>query len=207
MLPSTGLAHPLGAKEYWPVYDAADRLGCALAVHGGAHEGLGMDNMNQFIPVHALGHPIGLMVGFGSMVFNGVLDRFANLRVGFLEGGIGWLPLCLERFDRSHETFIDFDPDGEYLLLGEGEKVSDRVRRHTNAGRLFVGCEGAEATMAGAIQMVGSGPFMFSSDFPHEVNNAYCKHEIEEILEHEALTPDDRQAILHGNAERFYGLA
>ena len=47
---------------------------------------------------------------------------------------------------------------------------------------------------------------MFSSDFPREVNNADCKAEIEEILEHDALTPDDREAILHGNAERFYGL-
>ena len=57
-----------------------------------------------------------------------------------------------------------------------------------------------------AIRMVGSEPFLFSSDFPHEVNNAYCRAEIDEILEHEALTPADREAILHANAERFYGL-
>ena len=54
--------------------------------------------------------------------------------------------------------------------------------------------------------MVGNKPFMFSSDFPHEVNNDYCRHEIEEIQEHRRLSDDDKHAVLHGNAERFYGL-
>ena len=47
---------------------------------------------------------------------------------------------------------------------------------------------------------------MFSSDFPHEVNNEYCKHEIEEIIENDHLSDADKHAVLHGNAERFYGL-
>ena len=34
MLPTRGLPNHLGAKEYWPVYEEADRLGCCLAVHG-----------------------------------------------------------------------------------------------------------------------------------------------------------------------------
>jgi len=47
---------------------------------------------------------------------------------------------------------------------------------------------------------------MFSSDFPHEVNNEYCRGEIREIAEHEHMTEDDKHAVLHGNAERFYRL-
>ena len=60
MMPSNGLPSPLGAKMYWPVYAEADRLGCCLAVHGGAHDRFGMDHMNMYVPVHALGHPWGL---------------------------------------------------------------------------------------------------------------------------------------------------
>ena len=33
VLPSNGLKGNLGSKEYWPVYEEADRLGCVLAVH------------------------------------------------------------------------------------------------------------------------------------------------------------------------------
>ena len=47
---------------------------------------------------------------------------------------------------------------------------------------------------------------MLSSDFPNEVNNDYCKREIEEIIENRDLTEDDKHAVLHRNAERFYGL-
>ena len=57
MMPSNGLAQPLGAKVYWPIYEEADRLGCCLAVHGGCHDRFGMDHMNMYVPVHALGHP------------------------------------------------------------------------------------------------------------------------------------------------------
>ena len=59
MLPSTGLANHLGARVYWPVYEEANRLGIAVAFHGGCHMGLGMDNLNLFAPVHAMGHPFG----------------------------------------------------------------------------------------------------------------------------------------------------
>ena len=113
MLPSTGLKDHLGAKEYWPVYREADRLGCALGVHGGAHSGLGFDHLNNYTPVGALGHPFGLLINFAGIVFNGILDRFPNARFGFMEGGVAWLLLGLERFERAHETHIQYNPRGE----------------------------------------------------------------------------------------------
>ena len=39
MLPSTGIQSNLGDQRYWPIYEEANRLGCAIGVHGGAHEG------------------------------------------------------------------------------------------------------------------------------------------------------------------------
>jgi predicted TIM-barrel fold metal-dependent hydrolase len=71
MLPSMGLAYPLGAKVYWPVYEEAERLGCALGIHGGSHSGLGMDHFNVYAPVHSLGHPFGQLMGFACVIFNG----------------------------------------------------------------------------------------------------------------------------------------
>ena len=48
---------------------------------------------------------------------------------------------------------------------------------------------------------------MFSSDFPHEVNNVFCKDEIEELLETRVSTQAEKELILAGNADRFYGLS
>ena len=84
MLPSTGLPNHLGAIEYWPVYEEAERLGCCLAVHGGAHSGIGLDYMNVYTPVHALGHPFGITISFAGILFNGIFDRYPGLRMAFL---------------------------------------------------------------------------------------------------------------------------
>ena len=47
---------------------------------------------------------------------------------------------------------------------------------------------------------------MFSSDYPHEVNNEFCKHEINEFIENDEISDGDKAAFLHGNARRFYNL-
>ncbi|HWP57847.1 MAG TPA: amidohydrolase family protein [Candidatus Acidoferrales bacterium] len=207
MIPSMGLKGHLGGREYWPVYEEAHRLGCCLGIHGGAHEGLGMDYLSPYAPVHALGHPFGQMIAFGGIVFNGIFDKFPNLKIGFLEAGVAWLLVCLERFDRSWETHIQYDPEGAYLKLCPGEKVSEYIVRQIEAGRIFIGCEGNEPLLAQAVRTVGNKPFMFSSDFPHEVNDEICKKELAELVHNEELAEQDREAFLHRNAERFYGLA
>ena len=206
MLPTTGLKDHLGAKEYWPVYAEADRLGCALGLHGGAHSGLGFDHMNVYTPVNAMGHPLALLINFSGILFNGIFDRYPSAKFGFMEGGVAWLLLALERFDRAHETHVQWNPRAE-LSPAPDENVSDYISQHVKAGRLFVGCEGDEPGLVYAAQQVGAEAFIFSSDFPHEVNNELCKEEIRELQELEELTTADKEAILHGNAERFYGLA
>ena len=205
MLPTRGLPNHLGAKEYWPVYEEADRLGCCLAVHGGSHSGMGFDHLNVYAPVHAMGHPVGLMAAFAGVVFNGVLDHYPNARWGFLEGGVAWFMLCMERFDRSYETHVDLDPRGELLKLRDGERVSDYILRHIHDGRLFVGCEGTEPLISEALRLTGGKCFVFSSDFPHEVNADICKHELSEIFENTKITGEERTGVLSENARALYG--
>lgn len=204
MLPSMGLPLHLGHKAYWPFYAEASKMGCALGVHGGCHSGLGMDTFNVFAAIHALGHPYGVGVCFASMVINGVFDKFPNLRVGYLEGGVGWFIMALERLTGSYRAFTPMDPRQELLRLEPGETVADYIIRHIKRGQIFVGVEGDEPALAYAVKVAGNEAFVYSSDFPHEVNNETCKEEIEEVLENPELTDADRQAILHDNPQRFY---
>ncbi|HLQ32981.1 MAG TPA: amidohydrolase family protein [Chloroflexota bacterium] len=205
MLPSTGLKDHLGAEEFWPVYREADRLGCAIGVHGGAHSGMGFDHMNVYTPVPAIGHPHGLLFQFAGMLFNGVFDQFPHARFGFMEGGVAWSLVAFERFERSHRAHIQWNPRGQ-LTPAADESVEEYIRKHVREGRLYIGCEGDEPSIAHAISLLGPEAFVFSSDFPHEVNNDICKHEIGEFLENPDLTQDDKEAVMHANAERFYGL-
>jgi predicted TIM-barrel fold metal-dependent hydrolase len=205
MLPSTGFPNHLGAKEYWPVYAEADRLGCAIGVHGGAHSGMGFDHLNVYTPVGGMGHPFGLMINFAGILFNGILDRYPNVRFGFLEGGVAWSLLALERFEREHETHVQWNPRGELSPTAD-VKLTDYLRKHVREGRLYIGCEGNEPSLAEAVRELGEEAYVYSSDFPHEVNNAICKAELLELQRNEDLSESAKEAILHGNAERFYRL-
>jgi len=207
VIPSNSLhAPPLGTPTYFPIYEAANELRCCVAIHGGVHGSMGMDGLDPYAAVHAIGHPLGQMISLASIVFNGVLERFPNVRFGFLEGGVAWLLFCLERFDRSYGTHVMRDPRGSYLKLESGEKVSDYIIRHVKARRIFVGCEGGEPLLGTAVKMVGNEPFMYSTDFPHEVNAETCKKELDELIENGELSEADKDAILYENAVEFYRL-
>ena len=206
VLPSVGLKSPLGAKEYWPVYAEAERLGCALSVHGASGLRLGFDYISTRPAAHAISHPFGLLINLSSMVFTGVFDRFPGLRVAFLEGGVAWFLVAWERFDRSWATHVPFNPRNELLVLDEGQTVADYLARLADDGRLVIGCEGEEPDLARGIELVGSGAFMFSSDYPHEVSAQMCKEEVADIREHEALTDAQKADLLGRTAGRFYGL-
>jgi uncharacterized protein len=209
MLPSNGEAIQghLGNKIYWPLYEEAEKLGCALSVHVGCLHHMGLDSFSTYYPAHALGHPFSLMIQAAGMLAHGVFERFPNLRVGFLEGGATWVSFMMDRLDRSyHDGHMQLDLHGE--LVGgprQGEKASDYFKKCLHAGRIFVGFDCDDEGLGTAINKAGREPFLFGSDFPHEVfDAAKCRHEIDELLARKDLTHADKEAALGGNALRFY---
>lgn len=200
MLPSRGLPMDLGHKTYWPVYAEAERLGCALAVHGGCHHSMGLDTFETFVPIHGLGHPFSLIIAFTGMVYHGVFNQFPRLRVGFLEGGAGWVTFWMDRMDRSHSYHIELNLRGKY----KGPPPEQRPSDYLKSGQVFVGCEGGEEGLAYQVQRAGNHHFLFASDFPHEIAPEDIVHEVREVLGFPGLTDEDKAAILRDNAKRFY---
>jgi len=209
MLPSNGEAIQghLGNKIYWPIYEEAEKLGCALAVHVGSLHHVGLDSFSTYYPAHALGHPFSLMVQAAGMLAHGVFQRFPKLRVAFLEGGATWVPFMMDRLDRSyHDGHVQLDLNGNPVGGPErGEKASDYFKKQIREGRVFVGFDCDDDGLGTAVVKAGREAFLFGSDFPHEVFDAKkCRHEIDELMAREDLSDEDKKAALGGNALRFY---
>jgi predicted TIM-barrel fold metal-dependent hydrolase len=190
MLPSNGLTPHLSAKHFWPVYEEAAKLDCALAVHGGCYGGLGFDTYTVFPATRALGMPVPLAIAATGLIVDGVLDEFPNLRIGFLEGGTSWIPMVIDRLERELEY--------------GGLRIKRKPLDYFKSGKLFVSCEGNEKALSYAIERVGPEPFMFASDFPHEISLDNCMEEIDEIVERHDIDTQHKEMILGANARRFY---
>ena len=130
MLPSNGLDRHYGSDEFNPLYEEAEKLDCALAVHGGCYGDLGFNSFKVFPATRALGMPFPLAIHMTGMMSEGVFDRFPELRVGFLEGGTAWIPLVLDRLNREVE-------------YGGLQLKKDPIE-YFRSGKVFVGCEGNE---------------------------------------------------------------
>ena len=126
------------------------------------------------------------------MIVDGVFDAFPTLRVGFLEGGTSWIPMVLDRLERELEY--------------GGLRIERKPVDYFSRDKVFVSCEGNEKALAYGIERVGPEPFMFASDFPHEISLDNCMEEINEILERNDLEPEHKTAILGDNARRFYAI-
>ncbi|HLY66289.1 MAG TPA: amidohydrolase family protein [Chloroflexota bacterium] len=192
MIPSNGLNEHISSQKYWPIYERAQKLDCVMAVHGGCYGNLGFNTYTIFPATRALGMPFPLAIAMTGLIVDGVFDAFPRLRFGFLEGGTAWVPLVIDRLEREVEY--------------GGLKVKRPIQDYFSDGHVFIGCEGNEKALAYAIQRIGSGPFMFASDFPHEISIDNCSEEIDEILERTDLPEEHKNAILGDNARRFYGL-
>ena len=178
-----------------------------LAVHVGCLHRMGLDSFTTYYPAHALGHPFSLMIQCAGMLAHGVFDRYPDLRVAFLEGGATWVPFMMDRLDRSyHHGHRQLDREGR--LIGgpaPGEKASEYFRKQLSAGRIFAGFDCDDDGLNTAVEKGGSHAFLFGSDFPHEVfDAAKCRHEIDELLNRSDISQEDKNAVLGGNALRFY---
>jgi predicted TIM-barrel fold metal-dependent hydrolase len=194
----------LGSEYYYPVYETAQALDVGIGIHGGGFEGLGFDDLNVYAPANALGHPVSQLIALAGMLFNGVFETFPRLRVAYLEAGAAWILMAGERFSESFKLLQPLE-QSRGLHLPKGTSVLDYLRNLMAQGRIVLGAEGGEHHLTTAIDYLGCQPFMYSSDFPHEVGVESCRHELEELSE---LPIDDeaKRLMRGGTARKFYKL-
>src|SRR5262249_57190636 len=78
-------------------------------------------SLNRFASVHGLGFPFYNILHATNWVTNGLGERFPQLKVIWIEGGLAWIPFLMQRLD--HEFMLR---SSEYPLLKR--KPSDYMR-------------------------------------------------------------------------------
>ncbi len=111
----------------------------------------------NFTSVSFMAIPGPPMQTLATMIFDGVLERFPELRLGVIEQGAAWLPGWMRSMDSAAHAFRKNEERLQKLRLRPSEYVRRQVRvtpyPHEPAGWI--------------VQQTGPEVCLFSSDYPH----------------------------------------
>ena len=141
----------------------------------------------NFRSVDYMAIPTAPMQTLATMIFDGVLDRFPNLRIGVIEQGASWVPSWMRFMDSSFDAFRKGEERLQKLSLRPSEFVKRQVR---------VTPYPAE-DVGWIIAQSGESIALFSSDYPHVEGGRHPLGRFESSL---ADTPEPaRHRFYHDN--------
>ena len=200
VLPMPVKGRYMNAPACDPLWQEIQGLGVPLLFHGtsgGASEDYVSNRFRRNPNFRTLNHsaafPLELMMALSAMTTGGVLKRFPNLRVGFLEGNCAWLPWWLHRLDDQWEKY------------GGGESVRlDALPSEYFKGQCFIGTDVDETLLRVVIDEIGDDNIVMSTDYPH-ADGPY-PHGTQTFLELPGVNLESKRKILWDNCVRLYAL-
>ncbi|MCA9878527.1 MAG: amidohydrolase [Thermomicrobiales bacterium] len=189
-------SEPLGRRKYWPMYEAAQRHSLPVAVHFGGLGGRAITGSGwpYFYLEDHVGMPQTFQAHVASLIFEGVFERFPDLKLIIIEGGIAWLPPFMWRMDRAWEQLRAEVPHVR-------RPPSEYVRQH-----LWVTTQPMEEPprRGDFLQLLRhldmNDKIMFATDYPH------WDFDAPDAAFPVRLPPDLEQKFMAGNARALYGL-
>lgn len=189
---------PCGQRRYLPLFEAAAEHGLPVALHPGA-EGTGSSHPptpvgwpTRYLEWHNM-LPLTAMAQLNSLVCEGVFERFPDLRVVLVEGGLSWLPQLMWRMDKNYKALRDTAP---WLRRLPSDYVKEHVRLTTQP---LEEPDRPEYLLQMLTMMAAWRTVMFSSDYPHWDNDnprlVFRRCEVEL-----------RERIMGGTASELYQL-
>lgn len=191
----------MNSPECDALWKEISRLNVPLAFHG-TSGGASKDYVsNRFrgkpnfrTQNHSSAFPLELMLALSSMIVGGVLERFPDMRVGFLEGNCGWLPWWLHRLDDQWKKY----GGGESIQLSA--KPSEYFLR-----QCFIGTDVDEELLKVVVNEIGDDNIVMSVDYPHA--DGPFPNGVKEFLELPGVSLESKKKIMWGNCLRLYGFS
>jgi uncharacterized protein len=130
-----------------------------------------------------------------TMIFDGVFERFPDLRVGVIEQGAIWVPSWMRQMEAAFDAFARHEDRLRKLSL----RPSEYVRRQTRFTPY------PTEDVGWIIEQSGSEVCMFSSDYPHVEGGRRPIERFEASMANTSAA--SRQAFYHDNFVDLMGSA
>jgi predicted TIM-barrel fold metal-dependent hydrolase len=187
------LSHP----SFGPFWDEFARTGLPLCVHMGASFPPFDQVVETFLDAHTLSMALPAQMAFVALVGRGMLDRYPDLRVAFMEFGAEWLFYMVGRIGH----YLDRDRMVQPPALNS-RMPNWPIREYMKSGRIFVCGEMEDPLIKEEISLLGEDQLLFSSDYPH---GEARENAAAELLGREDITEGQKRKIFYDNPVRLFG--
>ena len=181
----------LSSPQFDPFWAKAQELGAVIFIHPQGIPELQQRLQGNGFLGNVIGNPLETTIALSHLIFEGVLDRFPDLKICSAHGG-GYLPSYSARSDHGCTTF----PNNCTKAL---KKHPTEYLRQLYFDSLVFTPEGLRHLIAEC----GVGQIVMGTDYPYPWTDTAVDH----ILGTPGLSNADRQAILGGNAAKLLGIA
>ncbi|WP_339804657.1 amidohydrolase family protein [uncultured Marinobacter sp.] len=194
MLLSTVGDIPLHDRRFDIVYETLCLEKMPMSIHvGWPHDSLN-DSISSIPASLVLHFEAGMLHGMFSVLAGGILDRFPELKVAFVEAGAVWLPTFLDRAEKWRKT-----PTAEIWLAEKGPV--DYLREN----QVFFTVEGDEPRLEEFVALVGENRILGSADFPHvHYEGGKLSETFKDLVTHPGFTNQTKARFLGKNSLDFY---
>ena len=183
-----------------PFFEALAETNLPLAVHVGWSCPALNNIYSHIYPSGVIAFLVPVMMGMVALISGGVLDRFPDLRVTFLEAGCQWVHFVLERMDhRFRRTRNQLSTFHSQTAPRHDLPPMEYVRK----GNLFFSTEADDVLLPQVIDLVGEDNMVFGSDMPHGDREPFV---VRKVKERKDISESAKVKILESNPARLYGL-
>ncbi|MPZ77321.1 MAG: amidohydrolase family protein [Deltaproteobacteria bacterium] len=189
---SFGLKEHLGQPMFWPIYEELQKFNAPLLIHNSRQGPAGEIRFDTFLFRHTIGRPFETLLDCAALMYGGVVEKFPNLKVAFLECGCGWVPYWMDRMDEEWEK-----------RQSEAPLLKKKPSEYMTKGNWYYAAEPEESTLPYVINRVGENLILFASDYPHW--DGSFPRMTSNLKARKDITDDQKDKIMRHNAIKLYG--
>ncbi len=190
--------------RFEPVWATAAETGMPVAVH----PGIPSAEINESYPNFGQHQfKFSVLMGFKRIMLSGILDRYPDLKVGFLETGCAWVDFMVELTQETLDMALQRERAGlkhrpfsaSYVNASPELEVAEYIQR----GQVFFGYEVDEDILSYMGGKYGPDCWLYASDIPHAHRRLDAPRTLQQRTD---LSEEVKRKLMVDNTALFYGL-
>ncbi len=188
-------ATPMGQKQYWPIFAAAEAANLPIGVHAFGYGGnaITSSGWGSYYLEEMVGHAQAQQALTVSLILEGVFERFPNLKFVMIEGGVAWAAALGWRMDAQYRKLKQELPHLKRL-------PSEYLRSNIWFTTQPIEEPEPRTQLAEVFDWIGWDRILFATDYPH-----WDFDDPAQALPFK-MTEEQRRAVFLNNAKALFGI-